>query len=195
MLNQKIDRDQLTRLLADGKTASECAKHFGVSGAAITKAKKKLGLIIAKDVQLESVHRFVGEYLDTIGQLRKINMDAHELLDLCMAWVRGDPKALQVLESQVRKVRVGDTEETVNECRFRDPREIALKAMGEIRSQLALQNQTLAMLAEMTAINEFQQELVQLLKEVDPGVCDEFCRRIDQRQALRRAIRLTPEGI
>ena len=109
--------------------------------------------------------------------------------------MRGDGKAIQILESQLssRKVRIGEEEKFVEEIKMQDPKLVALKAMGEIRSQLALQNQTLAMLAEMTAINEFQQELVQLLKEIDPGVCDEFCRRIDQRQALRRAVRLTPE--
>jgi len=192
----KIDQNALSRLLSEGKTPSQCAKHFGVSNSAITKAKRKLGVIIAKDVQLESVHRFVGEYLDTIGQLRKINTDAHELLELCMAWVRGDQKAMQVLESQLstKTIRVGDEEKLVEEVKMQDPKLVALKAMSEIRSQLTLQNQTLAMLSEMTAINEFQQELVQLLKEIDPGVCDEFCRRIDQRQALRRAVRLTPEG-
>jgi hypothetical protein len=192
----KIDKDELSRLLAEGKNLTTCARHFGVSVAAISKAKKRVGVVIAKDVQLESVHRFVGEYLDTIGQLRKINNDAHELLDLCMAWVKGDGKAIQILESQLitKKVRIGDEERSVEEIKMQDPKLVALRAMSEIRSQLALQNQTLAMLTEMTAIHEFQQELIQLLKEIDPEVCDEFCRRIDQRQALRRAVRLTSEG-
>jgi hypothetical protein len=57
-------------------------------------------------VQLETAHRFVNEHLDTVGQLRKLNNDAHELLDSCMKWLRGDDEALQILESQIRKVRV-----------------------------------------------------------------------------------------
>jgi len=192
MTTPKIDKNKLSRMLGEGKTLTQCAKHFGVSPSAILKAKRKLGVIIAKDVQLESVHRFVGEYLDTVGQLRKINSDAHELLDLCMAWVRGDGDAIQVLESQLstKRVRVGGVEKTVDEVKMQDPKMVALKAMAEIRSQLALQNQTLAMLAEMSAIHEFQQELIQILKEVDEEVCNEFCRRIDERQALRRAIKL-----
>jgi hypothetical protein len=190
MAEGKIDRGKLRRMLSEGKKLKECAEHFDVSIPAISKAKKQLGLIIAKDVQLESAHRFVNEHLDTVGQLRKINDNAHDLLDLCMRWINGDPEAIQVLESQVRKVRVGDSEETVAEYKFKDPREIALKAMAEIRGQLRLQNETLAMLAEMSAVHEFQQELVNLLKEIDPKLRDEFCARIDQRQALRRAVRV-----
>jgi hypothetical protein len=189
----KIDKDLLIQMITNGKSVAECARHFKVTPAAICKVKRKVfGPVIAKDVQLESVHRFVGEYLDTVGQLRKINADAHELLDLCMAWVRGDGKAIQVLESQLssRRIRIGGVERSVEEVKMQDHKVVALKAMAEIRSQLALQNQTLAMLAEMSAIHEFQQELVQILKEVDEEACNEFCRRIDQRQALRRAIKL-----
>jgi hypothetical protein len=134
----KIDKIKLSRMLGRGKTLTQCAKHFGVSPTAILKAKRKLGVIVAKDIQLESVHRFVGEYLDTVGQLRKINADAHELLDLCMGWVRGDGDAIQVLESQIstKKVRRGGNEKRVGMPKMQDPNVVALKAMGEIRSQL-----------------------------------------------------------
>jgi hypothetical protein len=194
MREPKIDRNELQQMLGKGKSVKECAEHFSVSPAAVSKAKKQLGLIVAKDVQLESAHRFVNEHLDTVAQLRKLNENAHELLDLCMRWIKGDPEAIQVLESQVRKVRVGQSEESVTEYKFKDPREIALKAMAEIRGQLKLQNETLAMLAEMSAVYEFQQELINMLKEIDPEARDEFCRRIDERQAIRRAVRVTGEG-
>lgn len=192
----KIDKKELRRLLQAGKGVNECAKHFNCSPAAVSKVKKQLGRIVAKDVQLETVHRFVNEHLDTVGQLRKLNNSAHELLDSCMKWLRGDDEALQVLETQVRKVRVGRGEdaEEVTEYKFKDPREIALRAMAEIRGQLKLQNETLAMLAEVKAVHEFQQELIQILRQVDSRVCDEFLDRIDKRSALRRAIRLTPQG-
>lgn len=190
MPTPKINKDLLRQMLADGKTVNQCAEFFNVSAPAISKAKKQLGAIIAKDVQLESAHKFVDEHLNTMAQLRGINNHAHELLDLCMRWVRGDQEAIQVLETQIRKVRFGNTEEFINEYKFKDPREVALKAMAEIRGQLRLQNETLAMLAEMSAVHEFQQELIQLLKEIDSEACSEFCRRIDERQALRRAIRL-----
>jgi hypothetical protein len=52
-----------------------------------------------------------------------------------MRWNRGDDDALQILESQVRKVRIGKGENTeeITEYRFKDPRELALKTMQEIK--------------------------------------------------------------
>lgn len=193
MHEPKINKDQLREMLTAGKTVTECARHFEVSPAAVSKAKKQLGVIVAKDIQLESAHRFVNEHLDTVAQLRKLNDNANELLDLCMRCVRGESEANHDSENQARLRRVGNSE-IVRESKLKDPREIALKAMAEIRGQLKLQNETLAILAEMTAVYEFQQELVNLLKEIDPGLRDEFCHRIDERQAIRRAINTTGQG-
>ena len=49
--------------------------------------------------------------------------------------LRGDSEALQILESQVRKVKVRGSEEEIKEYRFKDPRELALKAMQEIQEE------------------------------------------------------------
>ena len=190
MKKGRIDKNKLMQLLADGKTLTECARHFGVSPAAVHKAKKGVGVVVVKDIHLESAHRFVDQHLNTVEQLRKINSYANELLELCMRWQRGDDEAIQVLESQMKTVRVGKTEKFVKEFKFKDPRDVALKAMAEIRGQLRLQNETLAMLAEMSAVVEFQQELIQLLKEIDPNVKDEFLRRLSERRALRGAVKL-----
>jgi len=190
MSTNRINKKELIQLLGEGKNLTECANHFGVSPAAVHKAKKSVGLVVAKDMHLESAHRFVDQHLDTVKQLRKINSYANELLDLCMRWQRGDDEALQILENQITKVRVGRTEKFVEKMKTSDPRDVALKAMAEIRGQLRLQNETLAMLAEMSAVMEFQQELIQLLKEIDPNVKDEFLRRLSERQALRGAVQL-----
>ena len=192
MREPRIDTGKLYQMLSEGKTVTKCADYFDVSKAAISKAKKKLGMVVAKEVQLENAHLFVEKHLDTVAQLRKINEYANELLDLLIAWNKGDDTALQVLESQIttKKVRIGDEERFVDEIKFKDPRELAIKTMAEIRGQLRLQNETLAMLVEMKAVHEFQQELIQLLKDIDPGVKDEFLRRLAQKQAIRRAVRL-----
>ena len=46
------------------------------------------------------------------------------------------------------------------------------------------------MLAEMSAVIEFQQEIIQLLKEVDPKVKNEFIRRLYKKRALWGAVKL-----
>jgi spore coat protein CotH len=156
MTNPKVDITQLRRMLKAGKTVKECAKHFSVTPGAISQHKKSFGVLIVKDLHSESAHRVVGQHLDTVDQLKRINTRANEILDKA-----GQEPAL------------------------------ALKAMNERRGQLKLQNETLAMLAEMSAVMEFQQELIQLLKEVDENVKNEFLRRLSERRALRGAVRLT----
>lgn len=190
MPKPKIDKVMLGQMVREGKPFEQIAQHFGVTISAVSHAKKKLGNAVAKELQLVEAHKVVQEHLDTVSQLKKINEDALELLNLLMRWNRGDEEALQVLESQVRKVRVGKTEKFVEEFKFKDPRELALHAMSEIRGQLKLQNETLELLCKLEAVSGFQTELMKLLGEIDPEVRNEFIKRLEQRQAVRRAVRL-----
>ncbi len=169
---QKIDRVKLNQLLKQGKTQREVAQVFGVSESAISKAKKELNLTIVKNVGLESAHKVVDQNLNAVEQLHKINQDANEILDLLMAWNRGDDAALQVLESQVatKKIRVGDKEEFVKECKFKDPRELALKAMAEIRNQLKLQLEIFQCLYDIKSVQQFQEEVLCAIGEADKNV-------------------------
>ncbi len=64
--------------------------------------------------------------INTLDQLQKINDHANELLDLLMRWNKGDAEALQILESQVRKVKIKGTEEEISSYNFKDPRELGL---------------------------------------------------------------------
>ena len=190
MPKPKIDRVKLNRMLRAGKSPKEVAEHFGVSQAAICKARKGLNVAVVKNVVLESAHKVVAEHLDTIGQLQKINQNANELLDLLMRWNRGDSEALQILESQVRKVKVQGKEEEVKEYRFKDPRELALKAMQEIRGQLNLQLDIFKNLYDVQAVAEFQKEVLSAIGEVSPDVRDRIIKRLKESRALRQSVQI-----
>ena len=188
MPKPKIDRVKLNRMLRAGKSPKEVAEHFGVSQAAICKARKGLNVAVVKNVVLESAHKVVAEHLDTIGQLQKINRNANELLDLLMRWNRGDSEALQILESQVKKVKVRGKEEEIKEYRFKDPRELALKAMQEIRGQLNLQLDIFKTLYDVQAVAEFQKEVLSAIGEVSPDVRDRIIKRLKEGRALRQSV-------
>lgn len=188
MANGKIDKIKLSHMLRSGKRAKDCAKFFGVSEGAISQARKELNISIIKNVQLENAHRVVGENLNAVVQLQKINDYANELLDLLMRWNRGDREALQILESQVRKVRVRGADEEVTEYRFKDPRELALKAMAEIRSQLSLQLEMFKCLYDVEAIADFQREVLNIIGEVDVNVRNRIIQRLKEGRAIRSAI-------
>jgi hypothetical protein len=189
MPKPKIDRVKLDQMLRAGKSQKEVAQFFQVSGGAISKAKKELNIAVVRNVSLESAHKIVGRSLDSIGQLQKINSHANWLLDVLMKWSKGDSEALQVLESQVgsKKVRIGDKEEVVREFKFKDPRELALHAMQEIRGQLKLQLEIFQTLYDMNEILSFQREVLEVIGDVSKEARDEIVRRLKERRALRSA--------
>ncbi len=186
-----IDNVKLSQMLRSGKPQRQIAKFFGVTEAAITNAKKRLNISVIKNLALENAGRVVDKNLNAVEQLQKINDYANELLDLLMRWNRGDKEALQVLESQVatKKVRVGNQEEFVKEFKFKDPRELALKAMAEIRGQLKLQLEIFQALYDLKAIEEFQQEVLTAIGEESKDVRDKIINRLNKRRAIRAAIK------
>jgi len=188
MAQQKIDRVKLNQLLKQGKSQKEIAQVFEVSEAAISKAKKELNVSVVKNVALENAHKVVASHLDTVSQMQKINQAANELLDMLMRWSRGDEEALQILEGQVRKVKVRGIEEEVKEYRFKDPRELALRAMAEIRAQLALQWEMMKTLFDVEAVSEFQQEVLGVIGEVSVDVRNRIVERLKAKGALRGAV-------
>jgi uncharacterized protein YerC len=190
MPKPKFDRIELSRLLRAGKPQKEIAQVLNVSESAISRGKKELKNAVVKNVVLESAHKVVESHLDTLGQLRKINEGANELLDLLMRWNRGDEGALQILESQVKKVRHGKKEEEAVEFRFKDPRELALKAMQEIRGQLNLQLDIFKTLYDLQAVSEFQKEVLTAIGEVDANVRARIIQRLKEGRIIRQSIEL-----
>jgi hypothetical protein len=192
MTEAKIDKVKLSQMLRAGKPQKEIAQVFGVTESAISKAKKELNLCVVKNLALENAGRVVDKNLNAIDQLQKINEHANWLLDLLMGWQKGDSEALQVLESQVatKKVRVGDKEEFVKEFKFKDPRELALKAMAEIRGQLKLQLEIFQCLYDMKAVQEFQEEVLTAIGEASPDVRKRIIHRLHEKRAIRSTIKL-----
>jgi len=187
----KRDFNELHQLVTKGKGTTEIAKYFSVTPGAVSQAKKKkLKISVVKNVALESAHKVVDKNLDAVAQLQKINRDANELLDILMRWNRGDDEALQILETQVRKVRIGKGEnaEIVKQYKFKDPRELALKAMAEIRGQLNLQLDIFKTLYDMEAVAEFQKEVLTAIGEEAPNVRNRIIQRLKESRSLRQSI-------
>ena len=188
MPKPKIDVVKLNQMLRAGKSVKQCAEYFNVTPPAISMAKKSLNVSVVKNVSLENAHKVVDKNLDAVQQLQKINQDANEILDLLMRWNRGDETALQILESQVRKVRIGKTEKFVEEFKFKDPRELALKAMAEIRGQLNLQLDIFKTLYDVEAVAEFQRTVLDAIGEVAPDVRNRIINNLKEKRALRASV-------
>ena len=192
MVKNKIDVVKLNELLRNGKSPKEVAEFFQVSDVAVWKARKKLKNAVVKDVVLESGHRVLNENLDAIEQLTKINRFANELLDLLMRWNRGDEEALQILEGQVRKIRVKGEGREIEDYRFKDPRELALKAMAEIRGQLSLQLDIMKTLYDVKDIADFQRVVIEVIGRQRPEVRAELIEALKRARALRGSAQVRP---
>ncbi len=186
----KIDRVKLNQMLTAGKSQKEIALVFGVTEGAVSKARKELNIAVVKNVSLERAHQVVEKNLNAVEQLQKINAHANEILDTLMRWNRGDKEALQILESQVRKVKVRGSEEEITEYRLKDPRELALKAMAEIRGQLSLQLDIFKTLNDLQAVAEFQKEVLTIIGEVDANVRDRIIQRLKEGRAIRQSVEI-----
>jgi predicted DNA-binding protein (UPF0251 family) len=194
MRNPKINDHKLLRLIdKDGLSQSAAAKKIGVSRQAVNKRLQEIRGKTTKVVVAKKIEQVVNHKIDAIGQLTRINEYANEILDLLMRWNRGDDEALQVLESQVapKKVRIGTEELEVQDVKLKDPRELALKAMAEIRGQLKLQLEIFQALFSLQAAEEFQNVVLETIAEVDPKVRNEIIRRINDKRTVRSAVRLS----
>jgi hypothetical protein len=87
----------------------------------------------------------------------------------------------------MRKVRVGKTEEFIKKYKFKDPRELALKAMLEIRGQLNLQLDIYRTLYDLKAMKDFQEEVLQAIGEVAPDVRERIISGFQKRRAIHAA--------
>jgi predicted transcriptional regulator len=183
----KFDRAELARLIREGKSQTEIAEIFGVSKMAISKAAKEVGLAVVRHVAARQAPEVVREHINASQQLLKVNRCANELLDLLMAWHRGDNVALQILESQVsrKKVRIGNKEEFINEYKFKDPRELAIKIMDTIKGQLSLQLEILKTMYNAEAFEEFEETVLRVMERMDPKARDEIILEIQKAQPLR----------
>ncbi len=188
MRKPKFDRVKLHEMASKGVSQSKMAAAFQVSQAAVSKALKDLGkettkcLVIPKTSGEKSAAAVIQESINASDQLLKINKNANELLDLLMAWQRGEDVALQILESQVQKrlVRVGKEVEQVREFKFKDPRELALKTMEVIKGQLQLQLEIFKTLYDMEAFKEFTAAFLRVMARKDSQTRDEMIKELQK---------------
>jgi hypothetical protein len=181
--HRKVDLKELARLaMVERLPAVEIAKRIGVSEGTISKNLKKLNLATAQDVTLSAAHKINNSKLDAMEQLTKVNSNANELLDLVMAWGRGDQKAIQVLESQRRKIRIRGTEQDIEKFEFSDPRDLALKAMAEIRKQVALMLDIGKALYNIEEVSAFQKIVLEEIANEQPEIRERIFKRLRQRR-------------
>ena len=165
MTTPKVDIRKLDQLLREGKTVKECAKYFGVTSSAISQRKAQLKHQIVRVASLEKAGEVVEAHLDMASELRKINNAINQEL------VRA--------QTQVEDSETGD---------IRAIQEIIIKLSAEIRRQLETQIKIFEAYSEFKDRAAFQNEVLSILDQMQPGVRDEAIRKIKNAGALRGAV-------
>jgi DNA-binding Lrp family transcriptional regulator len=190
MKAKRISIMELEKAVQDGLNVTQTARRLGCSKGGVSKRLKALKIAVVKDSVLQHAGEIVEKRLDAIDQIKKINDYANELLDLLMRWNRGDDTALQILESQVRKVKIRGTEKEIEEYKFKDPRELALMAMREIRGQIQLQFEIFQGLYDMQAVAEFQKEVLNAIGKCSPELKQQIVEELKKGGSIRSVLEL-----
>lgn len=197
----KINLTQLKKMIGkEGKTQAECATFFAVSPAAVSIQMKKLKMAVKRDVAVKLAPEIIKDKRTAIEQLDYLWACTDEILIACMNWLRSndDPEAaLRILESQIKYITVGEGEDAetraVKEYKFKDPRELALKAIGQAVSVNKEKRELLKTLYDVEVVREFMREIVNIIGEASPELKDKLISTIRERGALRSAIESTRE--
>ncbi len=81
MKSGKINDNKMLIMVDQSFTQVEIAKFFGVSKQAVSKRLQQLRGRTTKAIVAKKLNQVVDDRLDAISQLKKINVQAHELLD------------------------------------------------------------------------------------------------------------------
>jgi hypothetical protein len=162
MAKKKIDLTQLDQLIKDGKSAKEVQEFFRVSPVAIWKARKRLGLTIAKTLTPETTQRIIEGDLDFLGRMRKLT---------------------QTINDQLKKAEADVLTSTGAEKRAFQ--EIVIKLASEGRKQIETVLHVAQIWYSHRALADFMEETSDYLDDLSPGFRKRVMEGLQQRHALR----------
>lgn len=167
----------MDRMLRNGKTQAECARHFGVSESAVSQARKNLNTNVVKSITLENAHRVVRNRLDAAEQINEINRRTFDLIGLLQNWIEGDESAIETIRKS----------HSIKRVQYQDPKLLYLKCLAEVRQQLELQRKIFETLYDLQGAEFFQNSVLEAIGEASPDVRKKIIEKLSQRQAIRRS--------
>lgn len=190
------DISKLKDLHAKGLGVTQIAKQLGVSKSTISKQLKRLNLAATKNIIVEQAPKFVEKKLDALDQLYHINTVANKILDELTGEEQTTKRMVQAVQA-VLDYEKDPTKDKLKNLkalilRINQDKNTAIKACAEIRAQLGLQLDIYQTLHDIKVVAEYHEALIELLRRTSPKLRDEFLKLLDERQAVRRALRAKP---
>ncbi len=161
MARTRVNPNELQRLLAEGRSQADAARHFSVSEAAISQRLKRLTGLTSRVVALEKAGDVVDQKLDANARLQNVQ----RVIDGELAWA--------VDQAQQSGADRGALQDTI------------LRLAAEVRQQLGLQLTISRTLIDLKVVREFQRSVVEVIAEESPDVARRIVERLKARRALR----------
>ncbi|MCP4569477.1 MAG: hypothetical protein GY841_18020 [FCB group bacterium] len=168
-----VDLEKLREMLQAGIKQTEIAQHMGVTPAAITRAKKRIGFETQTVVLSKMSTQYVDSGFNVFEQLSELNGYAKSILQTLVAAQDGDKAA------QAKLALMADS---------KSPREMVALYMREIRAQMQLQKDIFSQLYDIKVSREFRRAVLEVIEDVDPRLRDEIEHKLRRRASIFNAL-------
>ena len=168
MAQTKVTDADLRAYLDAGHSQADAARHFAVSEPAIHQRLKRLRRLTSSVVALEHAGHVVEEKLTATARLERVQ----QVIDDELAWA-----VKQARQDGADRAALVET---------------ILKLTGEVRHQLALQLDISRTLVDLRVVKEFQETVVDAIREESPDTARRIVARLKERRALRPSADLPP---
>ncbi|WP_027179471.1 hypothetical protein [Maridesulfovibrio bastinii] len=177
----KIDQEMLIKQLVElGWKQSASADFFGVSQAAVSKAKKRIDLAVSKDVALFSAPKMISAKLSLADQLEALGKQCRELLEMVHVVLHGDQSSQEYRDCQSKLRRLAGSK--------RDLGGFLIQLQAELRKQLEFVFKMQSEIYSLKKVEEFQSIVLEEIQNAAPEVQQRIVARLTEINAARSAL-------
>lgn len=184
----QIDKAVMVDLAARGLNQAHIAEFFAVSGAAVSKMRKRLAVAVDRDVATtEAAGKLLDANLLGGARLAELAEECKALIGLCSLVVHAqDDFAPEVREAKNKLRRLVDGKGSLGQ--------MAVALMGEARKQLEFAFRIQSEAYNLRRVEEFQAVVLEEIKAAAPDVQQRIMARLAQVQAFRSATEISGPG-
>lgn len=180
-----VDHAVLAELVGRrGWTQTRAAEFFAVSGAAVSKALKRMKLAISRDTAAgQAAPALLEAQLDTGERFKAMAKQCEDLLQLCRIVTDDGMDRAKVAEAQAKLRRLAGPKGNLGE--------LAVKLMSEGRKQMEFTFAIQKELYNLKRVEEFQAVVLEEIKAASPEIQQRIMERLAKVQAFRQGVEIS----
>ena len=191
---QVIDDVELMSLRRT-KSRKFCADHFGVTESAIKAAEQRIKASMNSGA-IEGSH----ENIDAMQQLRSINNSMVDILKRCNKMILREEVKMDAFDKLAESLETEPTaikQDRIDKAWNNNTKNVLaiqtnlLGMSSEVRKQIELQLKIAESLYNLQMMAEFQNEVVNIIKGVDPIAAQQLIAKLKEHRAIRGLLKPT----